>query len=92
MSGRGKTLETKIFWAKILAKIGSETRFFATFSHLVLAFVEIAYNDSFQDFLTSKFKRTKKGFEDQLLGENGPKFCPKLDFCYFLKSGSLAFL
>ena len=53
--------EKKTFWSKIWAKgakLGSETRFFC---HLLkfglLVFFEIAYNDSLQQYLTSRIDR-----------------------------------
>ena len=85
-SSKGKIYEKKIWGTKFglkRAKIGPKTRFFAIFSSLVhWFFFEIAYNDSLQQFLTSRIgKIHEKKF-------CGPKLGPQLGFCHFLKSGS----
>ena len=65
----------KIFGDQIWAKIGPETRFsphFFKFGSLV--FLEIAYNDSLQQFITSSNGKTlEKIFRDQIwaiMGQN----------------------
>ena len=83
-SSRGE-INKKNVWDQIWAKIRPETRFFFHFLKFgSLVFLEIAYNDSFQQFLTSSRSKTyKKNFGGPNLAQNRSKLGPKLSFLSF---------
>ena len=62
-----------------------ETRFFAIFFEFgSLVFLEIAYSDSLQQFITSSRGKTQENiFWVPTLSQNGPKPDPKLVFLPF---------
>ena len=68
-----------------MSKIRSDTRFFAFFFNFgSLVFLEIGYNDSFQQCITSsEGKSHKTVFDGPNLGQDGPKSGPKLGFLPF---------
>ena len=74
-------------WSKG-TKVGPKTSFFCHFLKFSsLVFLEIAYNDSLQQFLTC----SRGNIHEKNLG--GAKIGPKASFFYhFLKFGSLVFL
>ena len=69
-----------------------ETRFFAIFSFGSLVFLEIEYNDSLQQFITSSRGKThEKKFWGPNLGHNMPKSGPKLVFLPFSQVWFISF-
>ena len=83
-----KKLAARI-WVK-WAKIRTKTRFFCHFLRFgSLVFLENAYNDNLQQFLTSS---RGKSYEKKNFLRGGANLGQRRQFCHFLKSGSLVFL
>ena len=98
-SNRGKTLEKKFgaqIWAK-QTKFGPEFFFFFFFFfHLLkigsLVFLEIAYNDSLQQCLTSsRGKAHEEKFLRPKYGPSKPKLDTKLGFSSFCQNWFISF-
>ena len=87
----------KKFWVQICAegsKIGPETRFFlGHFLNFVsLVFLEIAYNYSLQQCITSsRDKNPQNKFLGPNLGQNGPKLSLILGFQPFFQVWFISF-
>ena len=77
----------------IWAKIGPETSFFCHFLEFgSLVFLQIAFNDSLQQCLTSsRGKIHKKNFEAQFWVKGAKIGSETRFFCHFLKFGSSVF-
>ena len=80
-------------WIK-LAKIGPKTRFFYHFLKFgSLVFLQLAYNDSLQEFITfSRVTPTKKVFGDLIWAKTGQNLVQNQVFCHFLKFSLLVLL
>ena len=96
-SSRGKIHKKKILGPKFGPKgpkSGPKLVFCNCLKFGSLVFLEIAYNDSLQQCVTSSRDKTQeKNFWGPNLGQNGPKSGPKLVFFpHLFKFGSLVFL
>ena len=90
-SSKSKTTKKK-FGDQILAKTDQNQSQNYNFDHFLkfgsLVFLEIEYNDSLQQCMTSSRGKTHKKFGGTKFGSKRPKSGPNLGFfCHFLKFG-----